>query len=180
MLGTQRSRTPGVSVCCLFWRGPNESNPATLSLARSPQVGRPLPHCHGIRVVALLAAVAPAQAQSSAPLDKHSRRIEKRLAKFRQGTFLDFEFRDSSQTFGSLGPLSAASFQFTDSDSNKTQTHSYSDLVRSEKGEGVHRRRLGAVTMCAFSCPSSLALASRPEALRPTKSCTDRPARHAL
>jgi len=78
--------------------------------------------------VALLAAVAPAQAQSSAPLDKHSRRIEKRLAKYRQGTFLDFEFRDSSQTFGSLGPLSPGSFQFTDSDSNKTQTHSYSEL----------------------------------------------------
>ena len=55
--------------------------------------------------VALLAAVPPAQAQSSAPLDKHARRIEKRLAKYRQGTFLDFEFRDSSQTFGALGPL---------------------------------------------------------------------------
>ncbi len=82
---------------------------------------------------ALLTAVAPAQAQSSAPLDKHSRTIEKRLAKFPQGTFLDFEFRDSSQTFGSLGPLSAASFQFTDSDSNKTQTHSYSDLVEVKK-----------------------------------------------
>lgn len=77
---------------------------------------------------ALLAAVAPAGAQSSAPLDKHARRIEKRLAKYRQGTFLDFEFRDSSQTFGALGPLSPASFQFTDSDSNTIQTHSYSEL----------------------------------------------------
>lgn len=79
--------------------------------------------------VALLAAVPLAQAQSSAPLDKHARRIEKRLAKYRQGTFLDFEFRDSSQTFGALGPLAPASFQFTDSDSNKLQTHSYSELV---------------------------------------------------
>ena len=95
--------------------------------------------------VALLAAVAPAQAQSSAPLDKHSRRIEKRLAKYRQGTFLDFEFRDSSQTFGSLGPLSPGSFQFTDSDSNKTQTHSYSELVHVKQareyiGEGSEPR----------------------------------------
>ncbi|MGO9325212.1 MAG: hypothetical protein ACLP07_11685 [Terracidiphilus sp.] len=95
--------------------------------------------------VALLAAVAPAQAQSSATLDKHSRRIEKRLAKYREGTFLDFEFRDSSQTFGSLGPLSPASFQFTDSDSNRTQTHSYSELVhvkpaREYIGEGSEPR----------------------------------------
>ena len=78
---------------------------------------------------ALLAAATLAPAQSSAPLDKHARRIEKRLTKYRQGTFLDFEFRDSSQTFGSLGPLSAASFQFTDADSNKTQTHYYSELA---------------------------------------------------
>jgi hypothetical protein len=95
--------------------------------------------------VALLAAVAPAQAQSSAPLDKHARRIEKRLAKFRQGTFLDFEFRDSSRTFGSLGQLSDTSFVFTDSDSNKAQTHLYSELVHVKQareyiGEGSEPR----------------------------------------
>jgi len=95
--------------------------------------------------VALLAAVPPALAQSSAPLDKHARRIAKRLAKYRQGTFLDFEFRDSSQTFGALGPLSPASFQFTDSDSNKVQTHSYSELVHVKQareyiGEGSEPR----------------------------------------
>jgi len=94
---------------------------------------------------ALLATATLAQAQSSAPLDKHARRIEKRLTKFRQGALLDFEFRDSSQTFGSLGPLSAASFQFTDSDSNRLQTHSYADLaeVRRAKeyiGEGSEPR----------------------------------------
>jgi hypothetical protein len=78
---------------------------------------------------ALLATATFANAQSSAPLDKHARRIEKRLTKYRQGTFLDFRFRDNSQTFGSLGPLSATSFQFTDADSNKTQTHNYSELA---------------------------------------------------
>jgi hypothetical protein len=98
-----------------------------------------------IASVALLAAVATAPAQSSAPLDKHARRIEKRLTKFPQGTVLDFEFRDSSKTFGSLGTLSPASFQFTDSDSNKTQTHFYSDLVEVKKareyiGEGSEPR----------------------------------------
>ena len=84
---------------------------------------------------ALSAAAASAAATSAASLDKHARRIEKRLSRFRQGTILDFEFRDSSQTFGSLGPLSAASFQFTDSDSNKTQTHLYSDLVEVKKSK---------------------------------------------
>jgi|SRR5579863_1829028 len=96
-----------------------------------------------IRIVAVLAlatfalsaTAASAAVTSAAPLDKHARRIEKRLAKFREGTILDFEFRDSSQTFGSLGPLSAASFQFTDSDSNKTQTHLYSDLVEVKKSK---------------------------------------------
>jgi len=95
---------------------------------------------------ALLVTATFAHAQSSAPLDKHARRIEKRLTKFRQGTFLDFQFRDSSQTFGSLGPLSAASFQFTDADSNKTQTHYYSELVHVTNakeyiGEGSEPRR---------------------------------------
>jgi hypothetical protein len=94
---------------------------------------------------ALLATATLAHAQSSAPLDKHARRIEKRLTKFRQGAFLDFEFRDSSQTFGSLGPLSAASFQFTDSDSNRTQTHLYADVSEVKKakeyiGEGSEPR----------------------------------------
>jgi hypothetical protein len=77
----------------------------------------------------LIMVASACRAQSGPPLDKHARRIEKRLAKFRPGTYLDFEFRDSSSTFGSLGSLSAASFQFTDADSNKTQTHLYADLA---------------------------------------------------
>ena len=94
---------------------------------------------------ALLVTASLVQAQSPAPLDKHALRIEKRLTKFRQGTFLDFEFRDSSQTFGSLGPLSAASFQFTDSDSNRIQTHLYADVSEVKKakeyiGEGSEPR----------------------------------------
>lgn len=100
---------------------------------------------HIVAAVALVCVAAPAVAQS-APLDKHARRIERRLNRFPQGAFLDFEFRDSSQTFGSLGPLSATSFQFTDSDSNKIQTHLYSDLVQVKKareyiGEGSEPRR---------------------------------------
>lgn len=94
---------------------------------------------------ALLSAATLAPAQTSAPLDKHARRVEKRLTKFQPGTFLDFKFRDTSQAYGSLGPLSAATFQFTDSDSNKIQTHRYADLAQVKKaresiGEGSEPR----------------------------------------
>ncbi|MGA2570350.1 MAG: hypothetical protein ABSF23_07505 [Terracidiphilus sp.] len=83
----------------------------------------------------LIAAVPACQAQSAVRLDKHARKVEKRLARFRPGTFLDFEFRNGSKTFGALGPLSDASFQFTDSDSNKTETHLYADLARVSKAK---------------------------------------------
>jgi len=115
---------------------------------------------------ALPAVAAPADMQSSVPLNKHARKIEKRLAKFRQGTFLDFEFRDSSQTFGSLGPLSATSFQFTDADSNRTQTHLYSDLVHVKQareyiGEGSeprhHVRLLVPVMISAGAAAAGIA-----------------------
>lgn len=105
------------------------------------------------------------RAQSSAPLDKHARRIEKRLAKYRQGTVLDFEFRDSSKTFGALGPMSPASFQFTDSDSNKIQTHLYSDLAQVKQareyiGEGTeprHHVRLVPVIIVAGIAAAGIA-----------------------
>jgi len=99
-----------------------------------------------VAIAWLLIALPPAcQAQSDPPLDKHARKIEKRLARFRPGTYLDFEFRDSSQNFGALGPLSDASFQFTDSESNKTETHLYADVARVSKakeyiGEGSEPR----------------------------------------
>ena len=83
----------------------------------------------------IFAVVSPSQAQSSAPLDKHARRIEKRLAKYGSGTFLQFDFRDSSESFGALGALSDASFQFIDADSNKTQTRRYADLAQVKKGK---------------------------------------------
>ncbi len=95
--------------------------------------------CQSILIMAaafaLIVAAPTCQAQSVAPLDKHARKIEKRLAKFRPGTYLDFAFRDSSETFGSLGPLSAASFQFTDADSNKTETHLYAEVARVKKAK---------------------------------------------
>ena len=83
----------------------------------------------------LIAFVPACQAQSVVPLDKHARKVEKRLVKFRPGAFLDFEFRDGSQTYGALGPLSDVSFQFINSDSNKTETHLYADVARVSKAK---------------------------------------------
>jgi hypothetical protein len=95
------------------------------------------------------ALLPAAQAQSPPQLDKHARRIERHLAKFRKGTYLNVDLRDGSQTYGSLGNLADTSFQFTDSDSNNVVTFSYSDIDRvksakeyigsgSEPGRRIH------------------------------------------
>jgi hypothetical protein len=84
--------------------------------------------------LALVTVLPAAQAQSGAPLDKHARRMEKRLAKYRAGTFLQVELRDSSETIGSLGALSDASFNFTSSDSNRTVAIAYGDVENVKRG----------------------------------------------
>lgn len=74
-------------------------------------------------------ALAPAcHADSDAKLEKHARKIEKRLAKYRTGTLVQVDFRDNSEALGSLGDLSGATFQITNSDSNKVQTFHYTDV----------------------------------------------------
>ncbi|MGD0471245.1 MAG: hypothetical protein ABSA54_22970 [Terriglobales bacterium] len=84
---------------------------------------------------ALIVVVPVSLAEPSTPLDKHARKIEKRLAKYRAGAFLEVDFRDSSQSMGSLGALSAASFQFTDAANNLTQTHLYAEVARVKKAK---------------------------------------------
>ncbi len=80
-------------------------------------------------------ALAPTcQAESSAKLEKHTRKIEKRLAKYRTGTFLQVDFRDNSEAQGSLRDVSDATFQITNADSNKLQTFNYADVARVKKG----------------------------------------------
>ncbi|MGD0157212.1 MAG: hypothetical protein ABSB50_14025 [Terracidiphilus sp.] len=121
---------------------------------------------HIVAVLALIAVAPISQAESAPQLDKHARKIEKRLAKFQPGTYLDFEFRDSSQTFGSLGEMSDASFQFTDADSNKTETHRYADVasVRKAKeyigegsGHGRHVRLLVPLLIGAGAAAAGIA-----------------------
>jgi hypothetical protein len=119
-----------------------------------------------VAVLALIVVVPVTRAETAPQLDKHARKIEKHLAKFRPGTYLDFEFRDGSQTFGSLGEMSDASFQFTDADSNKIETHLYSDVasVRKAKeyigegsGHGHHVRLLLPVLISAGVVAAGLA-----------------------
>lgn len=96
-----------------------------------------------------VAVVPLAWSQSPAGLDKHERKMEKRIAKFRPGTYVQLDFRDSSQAYGSLGVVSTTSFQFTNADSNKVATYSYGDVTRIRKakqyigaGSSEHHMRL--------------------------------------
>ncbi len=116
--------------------------------------------------LAFVTIVPAAKAESPTQLDKHARRIEKRLAKFQPGTYLNFELRDSSQVNGSLGSISDASFQFTNADSNIVETHSYQDVARVKKGKeyigsgsepGHHVRLLIPIVIGAFAAAAAVA-----------------------
>jgi len=74
------------------------------------------------------APVAIAETNPNANLDKHARKIERRLAKFRAGSYIQVDFRDRSESVGSLGALSQTTFQFTDADNNRVETYSYSQV----------------------------------------------------
>jgi len=98
----------------------------------------------------LIPAATPAlQAQQSPNLDKHARKVEKELAKFRPGSYVDVGFRNGSESLGSLGSLAGGTFQITDADNNQTETYAYNDVAQVRKskayiGEGSehHRFRL--------------------------------------
>ena len=86
-------------------------------------------------------------AESARHMEKHTRKIEKKLTKYAPGTYLRIVFRDHSESQGIVGRLEATSFTFTDADSNSTRTYQYADVAIVEKGEtyigeGSRRRRL--------------------------------------
>ncbi len=90
----------------------------------------------GVIAVCLLAAVMPScRAESAAHIAKHARKMEKKLAKYREGTYLHLVFRDGAESLGSLGAVEVGSFTFTDADTNATHTYRYMDVARVEKGE---------------------------------------------
>ena len=87
-----------------------------------------------IAITFLMVGFAPAcRAGSSANTEKHTRKIEKRVARYRTGTLLQVDFRDNSQALGFLGDVSGATFQITNADSNKLQTFNYDDVTRVKK-----------------------------------------------
>jgi hypothetical protein len=114
-----------------------------------------------------LTMVPAAYSQQNPSLDKHGRRIEKRLAKFRAGSFMEIDLRDGSQRLGSLGALSGDTFQMTDTDNNKTVTFAYDDVATVHKsteyiGEGSepgHRPRfLVPVLISAAAAAATVAI----------------------
>ena len=87
-----------------------------------------------VAIAFALIALAPAsRAASSANTEKHTRKIEKKVAKYRTGTLLQVDFRDNSEALGFLGDVSGATFQITNADSNKLQTFNYDDVTRVKK-----------------------------------------------
>jgi hypothetical protein len=121
-----------------------------------------------LAVAVLPLTMAPAAySQQNPNLDKHGRRIEKRLAKYRVGSFMEIDLRDGSQRLGSLGALSGDTFQMTDTDNNKTVTFAYDDVATVHKsteyiGEGSepgHRPRfLVPVLISAAAAAAAVAI----------------------
>jgi len=84
---------------------------------------------------ALIAVVPASQAESAAHLEKHTRKIEKRLTKYSTGAFLQVDLRDNTEALGSLGELSDTTFLLTSSDNNRKMTISYADVTQVKKGK---------------------------------------------
>lgn len=108
-----------------------------------------------IRIVFLCTLLAPlplsrmgfCNAETTQHMEKHTRKIEKKLTKYAPGTYLRIVFRDHSESLGIVGRLETTSFTFTDADSNATQSYQYADVASVEKGEtyvgeGSRRRHL--------------------------------------
>jgi hypothetical protein len=99
---------------------------------------------------AMCAVLPAAQAEKNLNLDKHARKIEKKLSKFHPGSYVQIDFRNNSESLGSLGALSDATFQVTSADNNKMETYAYRDVAQVRKGkeyigegsEPGHRPRL--------------------------------------
>ena len=86
-------------------------------------------------VLFTLLAIPTAQAQQTPNLDKHARKVEKQLAKFRPGSYVDIGFRNGSESLGSLQGLADATFRITDADNNQTETYAYTDVEQVRKGK---------------------------------------------
>ena len=119
----------------------------------------------------LCAAVSLVQAQTNPTLDRHSRKMEKKLSKFRIGSYVQVQRRDSSETIGALGELSGSSFQLVNADTNRTETLAYDDITQVRAGneyigEGsAHSRRRLLVPIVVGAAAAAAAVVAV-EALR--------------
>jgi hypothetical protein len=108
-------------------------------LHRAPRLALRLARRHAMLLFAValtfVAAAPRTRADSPARQEKHARKMEKHLAKYRAGTLVQLDLRDSSVEVGSLGRLSDATFQIVNSDNNKLQTYNYSDVSSVKRGK---------------------------------------------
>jgi hypothetical protein len=82
-----------------------------------------------IGLALLLLACAPA-GQAQAGMDKHERKIHRKLLKYPEGRYLHLVLRSSTDNYGALGAVSDASFTFKSADTNAVSTYTYNDVVR--------------------------------------------------
>ncbi len=83
----------------------------------------------------LLVMVPACQAQSGPNLDKHARKIHKRLVKYPTGTYVNLAFRDGTASTGMLGKVAETSFTMTNAENNVPETHFYSEVASVDSGK---------------------------------------------
>jgi hypothetical protein len=114
----------------------------------------------------LVHSTTPCQAESVPSVERHARKVQKKLAKFAPGRYLHLIFLDDTQSYGALGPLSRDSFRFTNADTNNTVTYEYADVsrIRTDKefiGEGTaperHIRHLVPILIGAAAAGGAVA-----------------------
>jgi cellobiose phosphorylase len=69
--------------------------------------------------------------------EKHAQKIQKKLARYKTGTYLHLVLNNNAETSGTLNTLSDTSFTFNNAETNAKETHLYSDVYQVEKGKAV-------------------------------------------
>jgi hypothetical protein len=82
-----------------------------------------------ILIASAILACAPA-GQAQASLDRHERKIHKKLVRYQAGSYLHLVLHDRTDSYGALGAVTDASFTFKNADTNAFATYSYDDVVR--------------------------------------------------
>jgi hypothetical protein len=85
--------------------------------------------------LAVSACAQVSWARSPKSQEKQAHKVQGWLNKYPAGSLLHFTFRDGTESTGKLGTLSDANFNFTNSESNASETHAYGDVKKVEKGK---------------------------------------------